>query len=431
VELRREHDVVAPPAGQRLADDLLRLAARVDVGRVDEVDPGVERAVDDPHARVVVGLAPRAEHHGAEAQRADVHAGARERSLLHAPTVPGARAREVCNHRPPMPRHLRGTLVAVLALLAAAAPAGAQLGEYSACPAAGDAMFVEVSRASCADAQAVAIALTAVPATSTEAALAATGWTPLRVAANDFQESYDTVATRGLAALRIRRRGPAPDLDGWMANRELVFSSAKLVPGAPAPSGSTLCTSSFLIRLGTRLGGLSAAHCAGVTKTGVTRRRNAALRRPPQPGIVLGSVRRNLARRAKTLDALVLPVPQGAGRPAAAVVERFIWRPPWFVRGTAKPLLGRRVCYAGVTSGPDNCGKIVHAYPGTRGLSCTSITAREGDSGAPVYTYPAADGTVRAVGIANIVFGLLQSMCFVPIEPVLDALAARLVTSAG
>ena len=84
VELRREDDVVAPPAGERLADDLLRLAARVDVGGVDEVDPRVERAVDDPDALVVVGLAPGAEHHRPEAEGADVDAGAREGALFHA-----------------------------------------------------------------------------------------------------------------------------------------------------------------------------------------------------------------------------------------------------------------------------------------------------------------------------------------------------------
>jgi len=330
-----------------------------------------------------------------------------------------------------MLRALRTALLAVVALLASAVPASAQAGEYTMCPAAGDAMFVEVSQASCADAQAVAVAVTAVPAASAEAGLVAAGWSPLRAAANDFQASYDIVATRGLAALRIRRRGTAPDFDGWMAGRELVFSSATLVPGAPAPRGSSACTSSFLIRLGARHGGLSAAHCAGTTKAGVTRRRNVALRRPPQPGIVLGTVRRNLARRAKPVDALVVPVPSGAGRPSAAVVERFIWRPPWFVRGTARPLLGRRVCYTGITSGPDNCGTIVRPFPGVRGLACTNITARSGDSGAPVYTFPAADGTVRAVGIANVVFGLLRSMCFVPIAPVLDALDATLVSAGG
>jgi hypothetical protein len=324
---------------------------------------------------------------------------------------------------------IRTVLPALVALLVAAPAADAELGEYDACPTAGDAMFIEVSRASCADAQAVATALTAVPLAGTEAAILAAGWTPLHAATNELGDYYDIVATRGLQALRIRRRGPPADLDGWMAGRELLFSHSALVPGATPPKDSTLCTSAFLIRIGARLAGLTAAHCAGLTKQRTTKRQNVALRRAPQPGIVLGTVRRNLARHAPARDALVLPVPQGAGRPPAAVVERFVWRPPWFVRGTARPLPGRTVCFAGVTSGPDNCGEIVRPYPGTHGLSCTNITARSGDSGSPVYTEPAADGTVRAVGIANIVFGLLQSMCFVPLEPVLDALDATLVTA--
>ena len=53
---------------ERLADDLLGLAGGVDVGGVDEVDPGVERRVDDADRVVVVGVAPGAEHHRAEAQ---------------------------------------------------------------------------------------------------------------------------------------------------------------------------------------------------------------------------------------------------------------------------------------------------------------------------------------------------------------------------
>jgi hypothetical protein len=36
---------------------------------------------------------------------------------------------------------------------------------------------------------------------------------------------------------------------------------------------------------------------------------------------------------------------------------------------------------------------------------------------------------VRAVGIATLVFGPFQSMCFTPIGPVLDALNARLVSA--
>ena len=330
-------------------------------------------------------------------------------------------------------RHaVKASFLAVAAVLAAATPnASAQLGEYEPCPAAGDARFIEASRAPCADAAAVAVAITPVAAADIDATVRATGWIPLHAVQNTFEESYDLVATRGLAALRIRRFGVAPDLDGWMAGRELLFSRLTLVGGATPPKDSTACTSSFLIKLGARFGGLTAAHCAGTTKSKTTKRRNTALRRPPQPGIILGGVRRNLARRAHPLDALVVPVPSGPNRPSAAVIERFIWRPPWFVRGTAKPITGRRVCYSGITSGPDNCGEIVRAFPGTKGLSCTSITARSGDSGSPVYTQPAADGTVRAVGVANIVFGLLQSMCFVPIEPVLDALDATLATAPG
>jgi len=322
-------------------------------------------------------------------------------------------------------------LLALAGLLVVATGAHAQAGTYTNCPKTGDAILVDVSGATCDEARAVATALTPVPGPNVAAALVALGWTPLRIAATGFQSSYDIVATRGLATLLVRRPGQAPDVDGWMAGRELIFARPQLVPGAPAPKGAALCTSGFLIRLGARQGGLTAGHCAGVTKKNASRRRNAALRRPPQPGIVLGAVRRNLLRHARRIDALVLPVPSGTGRPSAAVVDRGLLRPPWFVRGSARPLIGRRVCYSGRTSGPDQCGEIVRSpTPRTR-LPCTTITAREGDSGGPVYTAPAADGTVRAVGITTLVVGLLQQMCFTPLEPVLDALDARLVTSAG
>lgn len=320
--------------------------------------------------------------------------------------------------------------MALALTLAASASANAQAGAYTHCEKAGDAIIVDVSVATCEEARAVAAGLGGVPSSSVEATLLAAGWTPLRAVASGFENSYDLIATRGLAALLIRRPGDAPDVDGWMAGRELVFARGKLVAGAPAPRGAAVCTSAFLIRLGRHPGGLSAGHCAGLSRKGTTRRRNAALRRPPQAGLVLGRVQRNLLRRKRKRDALVLPVPSGPGRPSAAVVERGLFSPPWFVRGTARPLVGRRVCFTGRTSGADQCGRIVRSYPGTR-LPCTTITAREGDSGGPVYTAPAADGTVRAVGITTLVFGLLQSMCFTPIEPVLDALNARLVTYPG
>jgi hypothetical protein len=83
VDLAGQDDVVALAAGQRLADDHLGLTGRVDVGGVDEVDPGVQRAVDDADALVVVLGAPVAEHHRAEAQLADRDAGASQDVLLH------------------------------------------------------------------------------------------------------------------------------------------------------------------------------------------------------------------------------------------------------------------------------------------------------------------------------------------------------------
>jgi hypothetical protein len=323
---------------------------------------------------------------------------------------------------------VRIALLAVTAVFAAAGTAQAQA-QYTRCQDAGGAAVVEVSVATCDEARAVAAALATQPAGNSEAVLRATGWSPLRAAALEGGRQYDLVAIRGRAALRVRRSGAAPDLDGWAAGRELVFARGRLVGGKPPPSGAALCTSAFLIQLGGRSGGLSAAHCGGTRRDGTTNRRNAALRRPPQPGIVVGRVRRNIAR-SRPLDALVLPVPSGAGRPSAAVVDRGVSRPPWFVAGSARPLLGRRVCFTGRTSGIDNCGRIVRPYPGTR-LPCTTITGRQGDSGGPVYTAPAADGTVRGVGITTLVFGLLQKMCFTPLQPVLAELNATLVTAAA
>ncbi len=67
VELRGEHHVVAA-TGESPTDDLLALAVRVHVGGVDEVDPGIDGAIDQTDAVVVIGVPPRAEHHRAEAE---------------------------------------------------------------------------------------------------------------------------------------------------------------------------------------------------------------------------------------------------------------------------------------------------------------------------------------------------------------------------
>ncbi len=340
-----------------------------------------------------------------------------------------------------MKRALTTVLCALLAPLTCAATAAAQLGEYDMCPTVGTAQIVAVSNAGCQDVTAVATAVAAAPADQTPAALRAAGWKPLRSEASENGSTFDLVAIRGRAALRIRRSGTPPDLDGWMAGRELIFARPTLVGGQPPPKGAVLCTSAFLISLRGHPGGLTAGHCGGVRSDGTTHRRNAALRRPPQPGIVLGRVQRNLKRTAP-LDALVVPVPSGPTRPSADVVDRGVSRPPWFVVGRAQPSGGRRVCYSGRTSGIDNCGAILIGRDGratdrlasriarTR-VVCTSIPAREGDSGGPVYTRPTAGGAVRAVGITTLVFGLFQTMCFTPITPILDGLNATLVTAGG
>jgi len=330
-------------------------------------------------------------------------------------------------------------LCAIAWSLTCAGTASAQLGEYDLC-ANGKAQIVAVSNATCQDVAAAATAVAAAPAGQTPAALRAAGWKPLRSEVSDGGRSFDLVAIRGRSALRIRRSGTAPDLDGWMAGRELLFARGTLVGGARPPKGTVLCTSAFLVSLRGHPGGLSAAHCGGTRSDGTTHRRNAALRRPPQPGIVLGRVQRNLAR-TRPLDALVVPVPSGATRPSANVVDRGVSRPPWFVIGSARSEPGRRVCYSGRTSGIDQCGAILVGRDratdrlasriGRTRVVCTSIPARQGDSGGPVYTRPTFGGTVRAVGITTLVFGLFQTMCFTPIGPVLDGLNATLVTAGG
>src|ERR1019366_9379675 len=81
-ELGRENDAVTTPF-ERLAHNLFRVA--VGVGGVDEVDPRVQRFVDDADRVVVVGVADgRGEHQGAERVGADLDAGQAEGAVVHA-----------------------------------------------------------------------------------------------------------------------------------------------------------------------------------------------------------------------------------------------------------------------------------------------------------------------------------------------------------
>jgi hypothetical protein len=97
-ELRREHHVV-PAALQRLADDFFGLTGGVHVGRVDQVDAGLERFADDADRVVVVAVAEGAEHHGAESVRADLDARAAEGAVAHRRSPSGARRVPYCKEQ--------------------------------------------------------------------------------------------------------------------------------------------------------------------------------------------------------------------------------------------------------------------------------------------------------------------------------------------
>ena len=55
VELGGKEEEDEAEKGERLADDLLGYTGHVHIGGVDEVDPGVERRVDDADRLVVIG----------------------------------------------------------------------------------------------------------------------------------------------------------------------------------------------------------------------------------------------------------------------------------------------------------------------------------------------------------------------------------------
>jgi hypothetical protein len=283
--------------------------------------------------------------------------------------------------------------------------------------------------------RAPAAALAASPPGGQAAAIAGAGWSPVRAGVVRAR-THDVIALRGTAAARVRLPGAAPDLDGFAAGRELLFSSRRLTAGKAVRGDAALCTAGFLVRFSSgRLGGLTAAHCGGLRRNGRVARRYAGMRRPPQPGIVLGRVVRMLAR-SEPLDVLALPVHRSAQRPALPIVDRGLTRPPWIVTGTARPLGRRAVCLVGRTSGADHCGHLLGARARRAELLfsilsgalvvCTDLRARPGDSGGPVYTAPRADGTVRALGLVDIAAGPTARMCFTPIAPALRALRATL-----
>ena len=82
-ELGRDHPVVSM-SGDRLADQLLVLERPVHLGRVEEVDPQIERLADRRDCLVLVGGAVEGRHaHASESERGDLESPIAQRSLLH------------------------------------------------------------------------------------------------------------------------------------------------------------------------------------------------------------------------------------------------------------------------------------------------------------------------------------------------------------
>jgi len=71
------------PPVRAFAEDLFRFATGVAVSGVDEGDAGVEGLMDHLDVGVVVGIAPGAEHDGAQAQSADGDTGVAQDLVLH------------------------------------------------------------------------------------------------------------------------------------------------------------------------------------------------------------------------------------------------------------------------------------------------------------------------------------------------------------
>ena len=90
----RDHHVLTP-ALQRPTENLFGFTGRVHIGRVEEIDPFVERPVDQRVGLLLVegadGLPLAAEGHGAEAELRDEDTGVGEGTVFHGIISPDLR----------------------------------------------------------------------------------------------------------------------------------------------------------------------------------------------------------------------------------------------------------------------------------------------------------------------------------------------------
>jgi hypothetical protein len=180
------------------------------------------------------------------------------------------------------------------------------------------------------------------------------------------------------------------------------------VPGLPGPVGST------------------AGHCVdaavrGAEPISVVRGFSDASQFEP-----LGNILSHVGNGDQGVDAASFSIFFNWG--VAQQIERGEL-PPLTVTGsvaTSAAGLGTRVCFAGRTSGADQCGRVIDKLGGMPPeLTCTDIGAAKGDSGGPVYLVPNERLATRAVGIVSQARKRgRRNMCFTPIDDVAAALGA-------
>jgi len=189
------------------------------------------------------------------------------------------------------------------------------------------------------------------------------------------------------------------------------------------------CTVGFLVRFsrgGTTLpAALTAGHCSRYprrTASGFARERVWRVRgRNRPPATNLGLTLANALGQGPDVLAFSITGARGASQRIDRRSGKALKVVGW-VR-TSRQRRGLRVCMTGRSSGT-RCGRLSgrDRLRPTRRITCTTIPAQTGDSGAPVYT-PARGKGVRAVGIVKASHA--RGLCFTPVGIALRALGAN------
>jgi hypothetical protein len=275
------------------------------------------------------------------------------------------------------------------------------------------AFFIRIHGASCPQAQTM---VTAVLQSKDETtALAGGGFRRVKVTrerAVAGHAAYSVEAVQGAQRLRYWRFGKRAEVD------HTIYRAGQWVDVYGARVHEQ-CTASWVLQpaAGPPVG-LTAGHCRPERFIEAA----PVLRSGHRLGDILVKDPAGLDAATFSLDPAI-PVAQQVERGERLPLTAVGW-----VR-SADQHRGDPVCFAGRTTGADQCGRIVHRYSLVpHSLTCTDIEDHQGDSGGPVYT-PGKNGTTRALGIVSVAvrkgLGSHRRLCYLPIEPILNAFGAR------